>query len=195
MNSCGCVSQDVDGTGVIRYTEFLAATIEAHGAIDEGRLAEAFDRLDSDDSGYISVENLSEILGDQFPLEEITAILKECSLRSDNRIYYPEFLTLWQGHSELTNEGSFSLLPTSTSIDRSDMSELTEADSQMDMDMDMDLDDDAVARSNYMEVKMVSQRKLEDAQKIAVDDATNFLFHNGNAVVTFSNTVIMAASG
>lgn len=44
---------DIDGSG-IKYTEFLAATIEAHGTIDENRLAEAFDRLDSDDSGYIS---------------------------------------------------------------------------------------------------------------------------------------------
>jgi calcium-dependent protein kinase len=36
---------DLDGTGKIRYTEFLAATIEVHGEIDEERLAEAFDRL------------------------------------------------------------------------------------------------------------------------------------------------------
>lgn len=45
---------DLDGTGKIRYTEFLASTIEAFGEIDEERLAEAFDRLDSDDSGFIS---------------------------------------------------------------------------------------------------------------------------------------------
>lgn len=36
---------DVDGTGEVEYSEFLAATIEAHGAIDEERLAEAFDRI------------------------------------------------------------------------------------------------------------------------------------------------------
>ena len=33
--------QDLDGSGRIRYTEFLAATIEAQGAISEERLAEA----------------------------------------------------------------------------------------------------------------------------------------------------------
>lgn len=33
------------------YTEFLAATLEAHGYIEEERIAAAFDRLDSDDSG------------------------------------------------------------------------------------------------------------------------------------------------
>ena len=35
---------DLDGTGVIHYIEFLAATIESRGSIDEDRLAEAFDR-------------------------------------------------------------------------------------------------------------------------------------------------------
>ena len=49
---------DLDGSGKIRYTEFLAATIEVHGAIDEERLAEAFDRIDCDDSGYISFGKL-----------------------------------------------------------------------------------------------------------------------------------------
>jgi len=43
---------DIDGSGVIRYTEFLAATIEAAGWISEERLAEAFDRVDHDNTGY-----------------------------------------------------------------------------------------------------------------------------------------------
>jgi hypothetical protein len=34
------------------YTEFLAATIEAQGYIAEDRIAEAFDRLDSNETGY-----------------------------------------------------------------------------------------------------------------------------------------------
>ena len=37
------------------YTEFLAATLEAHGYIEEERVANAFDRLDSDDSGMLFV--------------------------------------------------------------------------------------------------------------------------------------------
>lgn len=87
---------DIDGTGKIRYTEFLAATIEARGAISEERLAEAFDRIDSDDSGYISVENLRDMLGDDFAVEELEAIIKEADLTNDNRISYAEFLALWQ---------------------------------------------------------------------------------------------------
>lgn len=90
----------MDGTGKIRYTEFLAATIEAHGAISEERLAEAFDRLDSDDSGYISAENLIEILGQGFPKEEIDEIIKEADLTKDNQISYAEFLHLWEERHE-----------------------------------------------------------------------------------------------
>jgi len=43
---------DVDGTGTIRYTEFIAASLEATGCISEDRLAEAFDRMDHDDTGW-----------------------------------------------------------------------------------------------------------------------------------------------
>ena len=42
---------DMDGSGFIRYTEFLAATIEATGSISEGRLAEAFTRMDHHETG------------------------------------------------------------------------------------------------------------------------------------------------
>jgi calcium-dependent protein kinase len=51
------MGMDIDGTGLVHYTEFLAATIEAHGTIAEDRIAEAFDRIDSDDTGYITFEN------------------------------------------------------------------------------------------------------------------------------------------
>lgn len=44
-------AMDVDGTGRIHYTEFLAATMEAAGWISETRLAEAFDRVDHEDTG------------------------------------------------------------------------------------------------------------------------------------------------
>ena len=85
----------MDGTGRIRYTEFIAATIEAHGLIGEERLAEAFDRLDGDDSGFISAENITEILGDDISQEEIDEIIAEADLTKDNKVSYVEFLALW----------------------------------------------------------------------------------------------------
>ena len=43
-------SQDVDKNGKINWTEFLAATIEVHGDIEEHKLAETFDRIDADNT-------------------------------------------------------------------------------------------------------------------------------------------------
>jgi EF hand len=45
-------AQDQDHDNKIMYTEFLAATMEAQGYIAEERVAEAFDRLDADETGY-----------------------------------------------------------------------------------------------------------------------------------------------
>ena len=87
---------DLDGTGSIKYTEFLAATIDATGLVTEDRLAEAFDRLDSDDSGYISFENLREILGEDVAEEYIDQIITEADLEKNNKVSYQEFLAMWK---------------------------------------------------------------------------------------------------
>ena len=91
-------AMDIDGGEDIGYSEFLAATIQAHGSIEEGRIAEAFDRLDCDDSGYISVDNLVEFLGKDVPQEIIDEIIDEAdSISKDHQIDYDEFLGLWDG--------------------------------------------------------------------------------------------------
>ena len=100
----------MDGSGRIRFTEFIAATIEAHGEISEERLAEAFDRLDSDDSGYISSNNLIELLGDEIPREQINEIISEADVTKDNKISYGEFLLLWEQKHEVEKEEQLNLL-------------------------------------------------------------------------------------
>ena len=87
---------DLDGTGSIKYTEFLAATIDATGLVTEDRLAEAFDRLDSDDSGFISFENLREILGEDVAEEYIDQIITEADLEKNHKVSYQEFLAMWK---------------------------------------------------------------------------------------------------
>jgi calcium-dependent protein kinase len=47
---------DLDKNGFIQYTEFLAATLETLGNVEENQLADAFRQLDDDNSGYISFE-------------------------------------------------------------------------------------------------------------------------------------------
>jgi EF-hand domain pair len=88
--------QDIDGTEKIRYTEFLAATIEAQGALGDDKLAEAFDRLDSDGTGYITADNLAEMLGNEITRQEIDAIVAESAISNDGRISFEAFMRLWE---------------------------------------------------------------------------------------------------
>jgi calcium-dependent protein kinase len=79
---------DIDGTGNVHYIEFLAATIEAHGSIDEERLAEAFDRIDSDDSGFITVKDLKDFLGDDLPEAYLEKVIDDANGANDHAISY-----------------------------------------------------------------------------------------------------------
>jgi Ca2+-binding EF-hand superfamily protein len=54
---------DINGNGEILYTEFLAATLEAEGELEEGQLQEAFDLIDKDHSGYITKKDLMKMFG------------------------------------------------------------------------------------------------------------------------------------
>jgi len=89
------VGMDLDGTGKVHYSEFLAATLEAHGSIAEERLADAFDRLDCDDSGYITKENIMDFLGETISDAYANAIIDEADIVHDHRVSYEEFLAMW----------------------------------------------------------------------------------------------------
>jgi len=139
----------------------LAATIEAQGAISETRLAEAFDRLDSDDSGYISAANLKEILGDDFPEEEIDAIIKEAS--KNGKISYSEFLALWEEQKEKEYE---EIVQEITVLNdnrlNSDVSVVSNLSSEAELDAGDELGSDFLARSNFIEKKNLSERKISE---------------------------------
>jgi EF-hand domain pair len=152
------LTQDLDGTGKIRYTEFLAATIEAHGVISEERLAEAFDRLDSDDSGFISAENLAEMLGNDFPKDEIQSILHEAS--QNGKVTYADFLALWESRKEkrreeVMNDIAVELAP-SMSTDISVLSNDT-SDNSSPFEDDKD---SLMARASFIDGKKTSERKV-----------------------------------
>ena len=88
-------SMDVNETGVIDYTEFLAATLEARGKIEIEQIAQAFDRFDVDNTGYISRDNLRSILGETCRSD---AIVNEI-LGDENdlkEISFEEFLSLFE---------------------------------------------------------------------------------------------------
>lgn len=96
---------DVNRTNVIDYTEFLAATLETQGVIEEYRLSECFDQMDRDDSGYISRENLRDLLGKHSSERFIDILMEEADIKKDGRISYDEFLqVLSSEHRKTVNK-------------------------------------------------------------------------------------------
>jgi Ca2+-binding EF-hand superfamily protein len=55
---------DVNMNGEIMYTEFVAATLEAHGELEEAQLEEAFDMI-SKKGKYITKKNVMKIVGEE----------------------------------------------------------------------------------------------------------------------------------
>jgi len=109
-------SIDVNKNGRIMYTEFIAATLELHGRIEEKRVAEAFDHIDDDDSGYITKKNLKQLLGERGTSEQIDKLIEEADTDGDGKISFEEFLVMYRKDNLLavkdeivTNHGSEAL--------------------------------------------------------------------------------------
>lgn len=82
---------DVNESGVIMYTEFLAAALEAQGRINDVRIKEAFDVLDSNGTGFISAEDLRKVLGIKCSDTYIDEIIKSADIDGDGQISYDDF--------------------------------------------------------------------------------------------------------
>eukprot|EP00551_Chaetoceros_affinis_P005609 CAMPEP_0203673750 /NCGR_PEP_ID=MMETSP0090-20130426/13623_1 /ASSEMBLY_ACC=CAM_ASM_001088 /TAXON_ID=426623 /ORGANISM="Chaetoceros affinis, Strain CCMP159" /LENGTH=524 /DNA_ID=CAMNT_0050539461 /DNA_START=225 /DNA_END=1799 /DNA_ORIENTATION=+ len=126
---------DVGADGEIYYLEFLAATLEAHGRINEERLAEAFDRIDSDDSGMISKRNLRDLLGNNYTDEKIDQMLKEVNVTSGG-INFDEFRKIFRAEQVkqekkfLPSQSSMNFVGSSFSLEQSSMENSLSDDSK-----------------------------------------------------------------
>lgn len=85
---------DMDESGQIHYNEFLAAVVESQGLITMERLADAFDRLDGDEKGYLSKEDLKKLLGTDYNEEKVNRMIDEADYKKNGQIDYDEFLRL-----------------------------------------------------------------------------------------------------
>jgi len=87
--------------------------------IEEYRLTEAFDLLDVDNSGFITKENLRDILGREYAEELVDRLIKEVDIDKDGKISFDDFLVSLQG---LTREKLNAIVdedePCSSSLDR-----------------------------------------------------------------------------
>merc|ERR1719350_1854445 len=61
----------------IHYSDFLAAMVSSRIALHDDLLQQTFMRFDTDNSGYITVENLREVLGNTFEGEKVEVLVQE----------------------------------------------------------------------------------------------------------------------
>merc|ERR1712217_506057 len=76
----------------IHYTEFLAAMVSTRIALHDDMLTQTFRKFDVDNSGFITAENLKQVLGESFDGGEVSDIMKEADLTADGKISYDEFI-------------------------------------------------------------------------------------------------------
>ncbi|KAJ4976326.1 hypothetical protein NE237_001432 [Protea cynaroides] len=87
---------DVDGDGTIDYIEFITATMHRHKLERDDYLFKAFQYFDTDNSGFITRDELETAMkqygmGDEATIREI---IQEVDTDNDGRINYDEFCTM-----------------------------------------------------------------------------------------------------
>merc|ERR1712048_447807 len=94
---------DTDGSGVVDYSEFMAATMDKRKYITEDVCWRAFKTFDVDGSGTIDKEELMKLLGIdtvsnvmqvEYTEKEVDQIMTEVDLNHDGKIDFDEFLAM-----------------------------------------------------------------------------------------------------
>jgi Ca2+-binding EF-hand superfamily protein len=83
---------DINCNGVIMFTEFLAATLEAEGELEEAQLQEAFDLIDTKKTGYITNKDLTRMLGSDPKVKESIQLM----LKGKSKVSFDDFAQLFE---------------------------------------------------------------------------------------------------
>jgi Ca2+-binding EF-hand superfamily protein len=90
----------------LHYSDFLAAVTQRRILSQEAQIRQAFRRFDVDNSGFISVENLKTVLGDEFQGVAIEDMLNQVDHLQDGVIRYEEFLFAMMDLGSATDGGT-----------------------------------------------------------------------------------------
>merc|ERR1740121_3051584 len=85
---------DNNGDEQVYYSDFLAATMDVRSQLRQETLRAAFQRLDADDSGTISADDLRRVLGDTFEGVDVEYLIQEADSSSSGEVSYPAFVQL-----------------------------------------------------------------------------------------------------
>lgn len=88
---------DTNHDDEIHYSDFLAAMSSSRIALHDDLIKNAFNRFDTDNTGFISPSNLKEVLGGTLDGAEIDAMIAEADFKHDGQISYAEFVTYLKG--------------------------------------------------------------------------------------------------
>jgi calcium-dependent protein kinase len=81
----------------IHYSDFLAAMLSTQIGINDEHVYEAFRKFDTHDAGYITVEDLREVLGDTVEGERVESFIWEADPLRQGYITYHEFVSYVRG--------------------------------------------------------------------------------------------------
>jgi calcium-dependent protein kinase len=84
---------DMDKSGTIDYNEFLVATLNEKKILSGANIKDAFDVMDKDGSGSITVVEIKNMLsvGQAIPDELFKAVVKEVDKNGDGEVSFEEF--------------------------------------------------------------------------------------------------------
>merc|ERR1712072_394202 len=78
------------------YNEFIAAAMCKRISVEEERLHMAFESLDKSQTGYISVESIHDMLGNDVDDRIVKEIFTEIDVINNGKLDYTEFLKYWR---------------------------------------------------------------------------------------------------
>lgn len=90
---------DYHGNNRINYSEFMAATVSVKKILTNERLTAMFKQFDTDNSGYITTNDILEAmlkLGQKITPEEIKDIMKKHAKEKEGHISFEEFRKIFE---------------------------------------------------------------------------------------------------
>jgi calcium-dependent protein kinase len=130
---------DQDGSGLIKYSEFIAACLEQNVAYSDGVIADAFKKMDLDNSGEITKDNLMSLMrtasgdagmSDEQVEETVERMLSEGDIKGDGVISLEELQQVMRMPMPVHDRSS-SLSDTSSARGSYDRSASTESLARM----------------------------------------------------------------